>query len=248
MNIIHIIKTILFLALFGLNSCPTFELGKKLNETNSKKEIETVKSDSNTDSDNDLKKYLAKIDSTNTVLNWKKLKCGLYINKDNEIGFKFNMVVGISHNGYTTAYRTYLCCDEDSKPLKSIIDTTTFKHLGSTFYKDKRNIYHYYDMAGGGRFSIYEGVDYATFRVLGDSYAKDKDHIYGERAGILEKVDYRTFETLKGAGPYAKDKNGYYFWDDLIYTKQGLKDSIRLSTSSYAKDFYNLLKSKSLIK
>jgi len=248
MDFIHIIKIILFTTLFSLSSCPVFELGKKLDESTSKKEIEVVKLDKKADSDNDLKKYLAKIDSTNTVLNWKKLQCGLYINKDKEIGFKFNMVIGHRHDGYTTAYRTYLCCDEDSKPLKSVIDTTTFRHLGSTFYKDKRNVYHYYDMAGGGRFSIYEGVDYKTFKVIGDSYAKDKDHIYGERHGILENVDYKTFITLKGAGPYAKDKKGYYFWDDLIYTKQGLKDSIRLSITPYAKNFYKLLKTKRLIK
>jgi len=248
MDFIHIIKIILFLTLFGINSCPSLELGKRLDDATSKKEIESVKSDEITDSDNDLKKYLVKIDSVNLALNWKKLQCGLYINKDDEIGFKFNMVVGIRHDGYTTAYRTYLCCDEESKSLKSVVDTTTFKHLGSAFYKDKRNIYHYYDMAGGGRFSIYEGVDYKTFKVIGDSYAKDKEHIYGERAGILESVDYKTFTTLKGAGPYAKDKIGYYFWDDLVYTKQGLKDSIRLSTTPYAKDFYKLLKSKRLIK
>lgn len=128
----------------------------------------------------------------------------MYINKNNEIGFKFRMVLGFGE--YTTGYRTYLCCCEEGKLIKSVIDTTTFRYLGSTFYKDKKHIYHYYDMAGGGRFYIYKGVDHAFFRAIGDSYAKNKI--------------------------------GYFFWDELVYTRKGLKDSIRLSKTSYAKDFY----------
>ena len=28
--------------------------------------------------------------------------------------------------------------------------------------------------------------------------------------------DYHSFKTCKGCGSYAKDKNGFYFWDEKI--------------------------------
>lgn len=236
-DIIHILKSFFFIALFGTSSCPSHNTEKE--PVTEIKESVPVKIQTR---ENKMKEMLYRIDSTNNILDWKKLNCGLYLNKEKEIGLQISFGTEV---GATTSYITHLCCDEESKSIKSVIDTTTFKYLGSTFYKDKRNIYHYYDMAYGGRFFIYKGVDYKTFRVVGDSYAKDKNHIYGERAGVLENVDYKTFTSLKGAGPYAKDKNGYYFWNELIYTKKELKDSIK---KPLVKEFYDLLRSKKLIK
>lgn len=86
-------------------------------------------------------------------------------------------------------------------------------------------------MLGGGSFSIDTKVDYKTFKVIGDTYSKDKNHIYADRMGIMEDADYKTFRTKIGIGPYAKDKNAYYYWGQKIdtanyddeYTKKAIK-------------------------
>ena len=61
--------------------------------------------------------------------------------------------------------------------LKTVIDTLTFEELGSSFYKDKNNIYSFFSRLGGGMFHTVD-ADIKTSQVLGDCYAKDKNHIY----------------------------------------------------------------------
>ncbi len=41
----------------------------------------------------------------------------------------------------------------------------------------------------------------------------------------MDSVDYRTFKTAKGVGCFAKDKNGFYFWDEKNIPSE-LKDSM----------------------
>ncbi|WP_103863783.1 DKNYY domain-containing protein [Aquimarina sp. I32.4] len=176
-----------------------------------------------------MQNIVDRLDSINASLEWKKLRCGLYINKNKEIALQIPFATEI---GRTVNYINHIENNESDRLLTDLVDTLSFKHIGSTFYKDKNHIYHYYDMAYGGRFYMYDIADHATFRVLGDHYAKDKNNIYGERAGILEKVDYSTFTSQKGAGPYAKDKYGYYFWDDLIITHKELKNKYHKSNLS----------------
>lgn len=169
------------------------------------------------------------IDSMNKSLNWKLIKNNLYRNKNGEIGFKEKRSLG-EGTSPVTDYITKFGFN-DGKPLKTEIDTATFEDLGSSYYKDKRHIYIYYAMLGGGSFSIDTKVDYKTFKVIGDSYAKDKKHIYCDRMGIMEQADYKTFRTKIGIGAYAKDKNAYYYWDQKIdtanyddeYTKEAIK-------------------------
>lgn len=173
-------------------------------------------------------------DSINKGLNWKLIKHNLYRNKNGDIGFQENRSLG---EGAVTVidYITKLGLN-DGKPLKSVIDTTTFQDLGSSYYKDKKHIYVYYGMLDGGHFNIDPKVDYKTFKVIGDTYAKDKNHIYADRMGIMEHADYETFRTKVGIGPYAKDKNGYYYWGDKIdtlnyddeYTKEAIKMLMKL--------------------
>ncbi len=153
-----------------------------------------------------------KIDSINKTLDWKIMKNNLWINKNGELGIKTteSNEEGIDIERYITE----LCCE--GKSLKSIIDTASFEFLGSSFYKDKNNIYTHYIMSDGGNFWIVKEADVLTFEIIGDCYAKDKNHIYGERAMVMDSVDYKTFKTKKGIGCYAKDKNGYYFWDEKI--------------------------------
>jgi len=179
------------------------------------------------------KEYYLKIKSENEKVikskNWKKLKCGLFINKNGEIGFEDQRALNegmVSETYYLTKFGF-----DENPTLKSIIDTATFKALGNTYYKDKNHIYHYYGMAHGGQFYIFDEVDYPTFEVLGDCYAKDKNNIYEMRAGKLDSVDYKTFKTKKDCGCFAKDKNGYYNWDTKIakenYNDEYIKKAIK---------------------
>lgn len=36
----------------------------------------------------------------------------------------------------------------------------------------------------------------------------------------MDNIDYKSFKTKKGIGCFAKDKNGFYFWDDKIDTSK----------------------------
>ena len=37
---------------------------------------------------------------------------------------------------------------------------------------------------------------------------------------IMSSIDYKSFKTKKGLGCFAKDKNGYYFWDSKLDLKE----------------------------
>ena len=171
----------------------------------------------------------AKHDKIIKSQNWKKLRDGLFINKNGEIGFEDQRALNegiLSETYYITKFGF-----NENPTLKSIIDTATFTELGNTYYKDKNNIYHYYGMAYGGKFHILENVDYKSFQILGDCYAKDKNNIYEMRAGKLDSVDYKTFKTIRNCGCFAKDKNGYYSWDSKIskeyYEEKYIKEAIK---------------------
>ena len=157
-----------------------------------------------------IKTYKAIVDKRNESLKWKKLKCGLWKSKTGEIGFKTQE--GTEQGIFIVKYIVKI----GDKKMSSVIDLKTFKHLGSSFYKDKNHIYTHYSMASGGSFFIVQEADLKTFKVIGDCYAKDKNHIFGERHMIIKSADYKTFKTKKGVGCFAKDKNGYYFWDSKL--------------------------------
>ncbi|WP_405397810.1 DKNYY domain-containing protein [Maribacter sp. Asnod2-G09] len=189
---------------------------KPKNNTEPKVENITIsKSDStNNTRINRISSYKTRIDSINQSLQWKELKCGLWLSKKNDLGFK--TTAGNEQGIFITKYITDLWNSDSPIKLNSVIDTLTFNYLGSSFYKDKNNIYTHYSMADGGFFKIVENADHRTFKIIGDCYAKDKNHIFGVRKMILDSVDYKTFKTKKGIGCYAKDKNGYYFWDNKL--------------------------------
>jgi hypothetical protein len=179
------------------------------------------------DIDPKCKANARRIDSTNQALNWKQLKCGLWLNRNGDIGYKTQRVVCSDGLMSVEDYITRFGFDENP-PLKDIIDTTSFVDLGNTFYKDKNHIYQHYAMSGGGSFYIFEDADYQTFAILGDCYAKDKKHIFESRAGILTNVDYASFKTKAGnAGCVAKDKNGYIIWGDRVKLEE-IQDEVLL--------------------
>jgi hypothetical protein len=172
------------------------------------------------DIDPKCKTNAMRIDSFNRALNWKQLKCGLWLNKNGDIGYKTQRVVCSDGLMSVEDYITRFGFNEGPS-LKEIIDTTTFIELGNTYYKDKNHIYHHYAMSGGGSFYIFEDADYQTFQILGDCYAKDKNHIFESRAGILTHVDYASFKTKAGiSGCVAKDKNGYIIWGDRVQLEE----------------------------
>ncbi|QCX40437.1 hypothetical protein FF125_19035 [Aureibaculum algae] len=177
--------------------------------------------------DQKIKNILTELDSINASFQWKLIKDNLYINKKGQLGLQIDYATEVGNTKYYISNFT-----DNDQSLNKVIDTASFIHLGSTFYKDKNNIYHYFDMAYGGRFTVYNSKDYATFHVIGDHYAKDKHHIYGERAGVLKNVDYKTFTSEIGAGPYAKDKFGYYFWDELIMTHEEFYKKYKLKSTT----------------
>lgn len=154
-------------------------------------------------------------DSITRSLDWKELKCGLFLNKNGDLGFEDYRALGREGLMTETYYITNFGLN-DGSTLKNTIDTATFRELNDVYYKDKKYIYHFYAMAYGGMLNIFEEADYDSFEVLSDCYAKDKNHIYERRNGRLENIDAKTFKTVDGPGCVAKDKNGYYSWGSKI--------------------------------
>ncbi len=160
-----------------------------------------------------IKKIKENADKLNKEQEWKEIKDNLYISKNGDLGFK--TIEGTEEGIFIDRYLTHVFVD-DFTLMKSVIDSSTFEFLGSSFYKDKNHIYNHYTMADGGTLSIVKDADVKTFEVIGDCYAKDKNYIFAERTLIMDFIDYKTFKTKKGIGCYSSDKNGYYFWDEKI--------------------------------
>ena len=205
---LYLIGILLFVSCHQNNTNTSVE---STQHQNSKAKTNTNNSDSLERVAN-IQKTKTLVDNRNKKLNWKKLPCGLWQSNQGEIGFQTEEATENDIN--FVRYITNLA--SNGKSLKSVIDLDTFHYLGSSFYKDKNHIYTHYVMADGGNFQILKDADVATFTVIGDCYAKDKNYIFGERAFKMEHVDYDTFKTKKGIGCFAKDKNGYYFWDEFI--------------------------------
>jgi hypothetical protein len=168
--------------------------------------------------------YKLKTDSLNKNLDWKKTNYGLWKSKNGALAIKTKEgnEQGIDIERYITE-----CCEGEE--INNVIDTLTFKYLGSSFYKDKNNVYTHFMMSDGGNFWIVKGADVNTFQVIGNScYAKDKNYIYGERAMKMDNIDYNTFKTCEDCGCYAKDKNGFYFWDSKIDPTESDEETIKI--------------------
>ena len=67
------------------------------------------------------------------------------------------------------------------KEMKAVIDPDTFKAIGSSYYKDKSNLYYFKEMSDGGTMAIVDGADLNSFKIIKattDSDAKDKYNSY----------------------------------------------------------------------
>lgn len=163
-----------------------------------------------------IENYKKELDHYNESLNWKKTSFDLWRSKNGDLAVKTKegTEVGISIDKYITE------TSDTWKPIKSVIDTATFKYVGNYFYKDKNHVYTHFLTVDGGNFWIVQDADPQTFEALGSCYAKDKNYIYGERAMKMDSVDYATFKTCNECNCYARDKNSFYFWDDKINLKE----------------------------
>lgn len=180
-----------------------------------------------------ISQHKAIIDSINQELNWTKTSYDLW--KSNMGDLAIQSEEANENNIGFKVYITNVWSEKDENlKIKEVIDTLSFKFLGSSFYKDKNSVYRHYVMSDGGNFAIVEDADPSTFRIIGDCYAKDKNYIFGERAMQLDSVDYATFKTEKGLGCYAKDMFGYYLWDERF----DIEELNKLAT----KDLYIRLK------
>lgn len=167
-----------------------------------------------------VQENMEEVNLPNNPLGWRKLKCGLYINSEGEIGFpsrpdyvfKEQELKGedkICPNVFLTTIGS-----EGKLKLSSIIDTNTFEMLGAGFFKDKSNIYNYYAMCDGGYLNVWAN-DTSDFKILGCCYASYKKKIYHSRSGLMD-ADTESFRTSDELGPAAKDKNGFFSIDEKI--------------------------------
>ena len=158
---------------------------------------------------------------------WKKLKCGLFLSPEGELGFASDPeIVNIPSSELRSercpnVFITTLGSEHKLK-LSSVVDTATFEALGAEFFKDRSKVYNYYAMCEGGYLSIFAN-DVETFEVLGCCYARYKNKIYHSRNGLME-ADAGSFRTSSELGPYAKDKNGYFAFEGRTSEKQLRKD------------------------
>ncbi len=130
----------------------------------------------------------------------------------------------------------FLTCDYDGVPylfqLDSSMDIATLQDFGE-FWVDKNAVYYKYLMSDGVRLFRLDTADRATFRTYGKTvYARDKDYIYDSRHGIIEEADIETFQPIAihketGVSVYAKDKNNYYFWDEVVDSIE-LKEALNI--------------------
>lgn len=155
---------------------------------------------------------IAQIDSINAALEWEEDLPGLWVSNKGQYGIQENRMIYMDSMLFVTDYITKI----DSTPIIQVINRPTFEYLGNNFYRDAYHVYHYYPMAYGGAFNILDTADRESFRVMGDCYAQDVHFVYSEKGEILDGIDYNSFYTTRGAGCFAKDKYGYYFWGDRI--------------------------------
>ncbi len=152
---------------------------------------------------------------------WRRMACGLYQDSTGEIGYA-------SHQGTANVspkfledcpivFLTYIGSSGEKK-LGSVVDTSSFEEVGGGFFKDQSNIYLHYDMCDGGYFNIF-AEDTSAFKVLGCCYAFYQSKIYHSRNGLMD-ADAETFRTRLEFGPIAKDKNGYFYFEEQITAKE----------------------------
>jgi hypothetical protein len=94
----------------------------------------------------------------------------------------------------------------------------------SEFMSDKNKVYRKYDIENETVLLELEEVDVLSFEVYPNSvYCRDSKHVFDSRNGMIANADVSTFEPLKSndKGVTAKDKNNYYFWNQIVKDTSG---------------------------
>jgi hypothetical protein len=166
--------------------------------------------------------------STAKKSDWIQLKGRLYLSPTDELGFasiperanvpRSELVGEQCENVFLNTIGS-----QHEIKLSAVIDTATFEELGADFYKDKNNVYHYYAMCDGGYLNVF-AKDTSTFKVLGCCYASYKSEIFHSRSGRMD-ADPETFKTSSELGPMAKDKNGYFQFEERVSEEELLESS-----------------------
>lgn len=125
----------------------------------------------------------------------------------------------------------FLTCSYDGLAyLNQLVNTVDIESLEDhgEFWTDKNYVYYEYLISDGVQFYQLDSVDRATFESFGKTiYAKDKNYIYDSRHGIIKEADLESFQPIAtnketGLSSYGKDKNNYFFWNEIV------KDTIEL--------------------
>jgi hypothetical protein len=152
-----------------------------------------------------------------------ELKCGLYINSDGIIAFpaidnSYRMDTSADSKPLfiylTTIYGAdpYDSINGGQKEIRFVVDTSTFKILGTFYFKDKNHIYDFNPMVDGGTIGINTDIDKNSFQILeSECYGKDNKHCF-YRGRLIEGADLRTFKVLDTSYSFhiAYDKNDFY--------------------------------------
>lgn len=144
---------------------------------------------------------------------FKVLACGLYMDKKGNLAFKTHDFT--DQDRYLTdiwyADRTD-SINGGLKDMKYVVDTATFKILGTFYFKDKNHVYDFAPMSDGGTIGINWDADVNTFQVLeSDFFSKDRKHCY-YREIIIKDADVNSFKVLDTSysQDIAYDKRNYY--------------------------------------
>lgn len=150
---------------------------------------------------------------------WRDMGNGLYINSEGQIGFPTDPeLVNVPRSELVgeqcaNVFITTIGVDGEQS-LNHFIDTSTFVELGASFYKDRNNIYNFYAMCEGGYLHIFS-QDTSNFTNLGSCYVSHHSTIYHHRDGQMD-ADFQSFVASSKFGCMAKDKNGYFLFNERI--------------------------------
>jgi hypothetical protein len=164
------------------------------------------------------------------------LTCGLYRDQEGEIYLKsFEVEPADDSLIKQDVYIGYIWSDSfrpdanaDTRRLRDIVDTATFRSIGYDHYRDTNNIYRHFRGPDGGSLSIVDGVHKSTFRLLTYFYAIDSLHVYCN-GDILEEADASNFiapfyavgeDTVAFSG---KDKNHYFYGRTVLSDSEGIQ-------------------------
>lgn len=154
---------------------------------------------------------------------WRQINNSLYIDTNGSLGFATDpSIVNIPRSELegercANVFLTTIG-SQGEQSLNEIIDTSTFIELGASFYMDKNHIYNYYAMCEGGYLNIFSR-DTSNFKILSSCYASHDSTIYHHRNGPLD-ADFESFVVSSEFSCTAKDKNGYFRYDDRISNEE----------------------------